>query len=221
LFETGENVPNLNFKIESVAAVARAAAPMLNFRIRITSASAEPVHAIALECRIFIAVPPREYTQQDLDRLDDLFGEPSRWGQFHRPMLWTRASLVVPAFTGTTVCDLQAPCSFDFDVAATKYFYGLEQGSAPLRFEFSGTMFDQSESGTLRMSPVPAGIDARFALQAHIWTDMMEEYYPDSLWLRLPRDIFDRLSQYKSEQRIPTWEDMLERMLPGAPEVVQ
>lgn len=218
-------MPDLNFKIESVAAVPHAAAPMFNFRIRVTSAGAQPVHALALECRIFVAVPPREYSQADLDRLDDLFGEPSRWGQEHRPaenrpMLWTSSSLIVPAFTGITVCDLRVPCSFDFDVAATKYFYGLEQGSAPLRFEFGGTVFHNSDAGGLAISSIPAR-EAGFALQGHIWTEMMERYYPDSLWLRLPRDIFDRLSQYKMEQRIPTWEDMLERMLPGTPEVVQ
>jgi hypothetical protein len=214
-------VPDLNFKVESVAAVSHAAVPMYNFRIRVSGPGAVSIHAVALECRIFVAVPWQEYSQDDLDRLDDLFGEPSRWGQHHRPMPWTSSSLIVPPFTGIGMFDLQAPCSFDFDVAATKYFYGLQQGSAPLRFEFTGTVFHQTESGGVGVSPIPVGKEARFSLQAHIWTAMMEAYYPDSLWLRLPRDIFDRLSQYKSEQHIPTWEDMLERMLPAAPEVVQ
>ncbi len=42
-------------------------------------------------------------------------------------MLWTHASAVVPAFAGTTEVDLPVPCTFDFNVATTKYFAGLTE----------------------------------------------------------------------------------------------
>ena len=56
-------------------------------------------------------------------------------------MLWTHASAVVPSFTGSTAVELQVPCSFDFNVAATKYFHGLADGDIPLCLMFSGTVF--------------------------------------------------------------------------------
>jgi hypothetical protein len=42
---------------------------------------------------------------------------------------------------------------------------------------------------------------------------MMSHYYPNSAWLNLHRDAFDRLHQYKIEHGIPTWEQALERLL--------
>jgi hypothetical protein len=43
---------------------------------------------------------------------------------------------------------------------------------------------------------------------------MMEHYYPNSAWLSLRRDVFDRLQQYKISHSIPTFEQVLERLLP-------
>ena len=34
------------------------------------------------------------------------FGEPDRWGQTLRSMLWTHASVVVPRFTGSVLADI-------------------------------------------------------------------------------------------------------------------
>ena len=42
-------------------------------------------------------------------------------------MLWTHASVVVPRFTGSVLADIPVPCTFDFNVAATKYFHGVTQ----------------------------------------------------------------------------------------------
>src|SRR5262245_30652305 len=108
---------------------------MLTFRVRIVNSGLERIHAIALECRIQVEPAARRPTPQVRDRLEDLFGEPSHWAQSTQPMSWTRASLIVPAFAGSTRCEIEVPCSFDFNVAATKYFYGLEAESAPLRFQ--------------------------------------------------------------------------------------
>jgi len=43
---------------------------------------------------------------------------------------------------------------------------------------------------------------------------MMDSYYPNTVWLNLRRDAFERLSQYKMRHGIPTWEEALESMLP-------
>ena len=56
----------------------------------------------------------------------DLFGEPERWSQTLRSLLWTHASVVVPSFQGARLVDLPVPCTFDFNVAATKYLRRLD-----------------------------------------------------------------------------------------------
>ena len=102
-----------------------------------------------MRCQIRIEPARRRYTDAEQERLLDLFGTPERWGQTLRPMLWTHAVAVVPPFIGTAVADLPVPCSYDFSLAATKYFGGLEGGEIPLCFLFSGTIFYEAEDGAL------------------------------------------------------------------------
>ncbi len=125
-------------------------------------------------------------------------------------MLWTHASVVVPPFTGRPSVDLPVPCSFDFNVAATKYFHALEDGEVPLCLLFSGTIFYTDDDGFLQVSQIPWEKETSFRLPVSVWKDMMELYYPNSAWLCLRRDAFDRLYRYKSRQGIPTWEQAIE-----------
>ena len=50
---------------------------------------------------------------------------------------------------------LPLPCSFDFGLAATKYFDALEGGDIPLCFLFSGTIFYESPEAGLQVAQVP------------------------------------------------------------------
>jgi hypothetical protein len=58
----------------------------------------------------------------------------------------THASVSIPAVNGER-SHLPAPCSCDFNIAATKYFHGLEQGDVPLNFLFSGSIFTATAVG--------------------------------------------------------------------------
>ena len=110
----------------------------------------EAIHTIALRCQIQIEVTRRRYSPGEQERLLDLFGQPDRWSQTLRNLLWTHATVVVPGFSGpNTVVDLQVPCTFDFNVAATKYFAGLTDGEIPLNMLFSGTVFYASATTAL------------------------------------------------------------------------
>jgi hypothetical protein len=42
---------------------------------------------------------------------------------------------------------------------------------------------------------------------------MMDSYYPNTAWLCLRRDIFERVYEYKVRHGIATWEQALENML--------
>jgi len=169
---------------------------------------------VALRCQIQIEATRRRYSAKDQESLLDLFGEPDRWSQTLRSLLWTHASVVVPAFQGSTVADVPVPCTFDFNVAATKYFHGLSDGEIPLCFLFSGTVFYAQADGGLHVSPISWTKEARFKLPVKVWREMMDAFYPNSAWLCLRRDVFERLYQYKVSRGIPTWEQAFDRMLP-------
>ncbi len=95
-----------------------------------------------------------------------MFGTPERWGQTLRPMLWTHVSAVVPPFTGTCIVDLPVPCSYDFSLAATKYFAALEGDAIPLCFLFSGTIFYRADEGALQVAQISWEKEAYFRLPA-------------------------------------------------------
>jgi hypothetical protein len=213
-------MPELSFRLEGAEPERFAAEPLLLFKLRVTDAARPPaaVHSVALHCQVRIEPARRRYLPEEQDRLRDLFGTPERWGQTVRPMLWTHASVVVPAFTGGTVVDLPVPCSSDFSLAATKYFGALEGGEVPLCFLFSGTIFYEAEDGRLQVAQVPWDNEASFRLPAATWKGLMDLYYPNTAWLCLRKDVFDRLAEYRSRCGLPTWEQALERLLSGAME---
>jgi hypothetical protein len=215
-------MPDLSFQIEKAEPQRFTVAPTLLFKLRIAnSVPSEIVHSVALRCQIQLEVARRKYSGEDQSQLRDLFGEPERWSQTLKTMLWTHASVVAPAFQDITVVDLPVPCTFDFNIAATKYFHGLTDGDVPLNFLFSGTVFYADGDGALQVVPIPWDKEARFKLPVKAWDEMMDIYYPNTAWLCLRRDVFERLYQYKVEHGIPTWEQALEKMLPVVGEVVK
>ncbi|HEY6330255.1 MAG TPA: DUF6084 family protein [Blastocatellia bacterium] len=208
-------MPDLTFDLEGAEAVQFAAAPTLAFKLRIGNRIAgEPIHTIVLRVQIMVEQGRRRYTSDDQRRLVDLFGEPDRWGQTLRPMLWTHSSVVVPGFTDTVAANISVPCTFDFNVAATKYFAGVESGDIPLNFLFSGTIFYETQSGALQISQIPWDREATFRLPVATWNRMMDFYYPNSAWLALRKDVFERLYHYKLRRGFPTWEQTIESILP-------
>jgi hypothetical protein len=215
-------VPDLSFQILEAEPQTFAAAPLLLFKLSIANANPkERIHTVALRCQIQIEATRRSYSDREQERLLDLFGEPARWGQTLRTMLWTHTSAVVARFEGETVVDLPVPCTFDFNVAATKYFAGLDDGEVPLCLQFSGTVFYEGEYGALQVAQIPWSKEAKYRLPVRVWKDMMEIYYPNSTWLCLRRDAFDRLYEYKMRRGLPTWEQALETLLSNADEKVE
>jgi hypothetical protein len=55
--------------------------------------------------------------------------------------------------------------------------------------------------------------DVRFELLVATWKAAIDAHYPETAWLRLPRDTFDRLYRYKVARGIPLWDTVVERLL--------
>lgn len=219
-------MPDLSFAVESAAAVTFAASPLISFKLRISNANAaEKIQSVMLRSQVQIETLKRRYTAKEQEQLFELFGEPERWNRTLRPMLWVNTSVVAPPFEGETVIDLPVPCTFDFNIAATKFFAGLDDGVVPVNLMFSGTVFFEREGANLQVEQISWDKEAQFRLPVSVWREMMDHYYPNSAWLCLRRDVFDRLSRYKLEQGLHSWEQALESLLPepaksGSEEVI-
>ncbi len=208
-------MPEIDFEVTGAEAVPFAAAPLLNLKLRLTNKDAlEQIQNVMLRCQINLEVARRGYTDVEKSRMFELFGEPERWGQTLKTMLWTHASVVVQPFAETTTIDLPVTCTFDFNVAATKFFGGLDAGEVPLLLLFSGTIFYRDEFGDLQIGQISWDKEAQFRLPVKIWQEMMEHYYPNSAWLNLRRDVFEKLQNYKIQRGLPTFEQALEGLLP-------
>ena len=208
-------MPHLSIQVDSGKVVPLRPTPTLGFSCTSRMPQAdEQIHTIALRCQIQIEVTHRRYAPEEQERLRDLFGHPSRWGITLRNLLWMNTSLIVPAFTtNRTTVDLQIPCTFDFNVAATKYFEGLTEGEIPLLMLFSGSVFYATSESNLRVAPISWELEARTRFTVQLWRELMEVYYPNSAWINLHKDVFDELHRFKIERGIPTWEQALEQLL--------
>jgi hypothetical protein len=207
----------LSFAVIGARAEAYAAVPTLMLQLRITEASGHPVHAIALKCQIRIEPQRRRYDPDEERRLYDLFGEAPQWGESLRPFLWTHVATTVTSFTGETVVDLPVVCTYDFEIAGTKYLHALDNGEIPLVLLFSGTAFTQGGAG-LNVAPVAWHEEANFMLPVQVWRDIMDLYFPNGGWLRVSRETLDALNRFKSARALPTWDLAFERLLKEAGE---
>ena len=209
-------MPQLTFSVEGAEAIPFAASPTIAFQLRIANPMpAQEIQNIALRCQIMIEPQRRHYTAGERQGMRDLFGEPDRWGQTLRPLLWTHASVTVPEFTTSTTVKMPVACTFDFNVASAKYFHAVEADDIPLLFQFSGTIFSSAPDGAMQIAQIGWDKDSRFRLPSAVWKNMMDLYYPNSAWLRLSRDVFNRLNDYKQTRGLATWEQALESLLPA------
>lgn len=205
-------MPDLQFQVEDAKPVANAASPTIAFSLRVTNTEPDAVQSIALRVQVQIEPVRRFYSEAEKTRLKDLFGEPERWSQSVKPLLWANVNTTVPGFGGNTLVEVLVPCTFDFNVAVTKYAHGLEDGELPTSLLFSGTIFYAGARG-LQIAQIPWDRSATYRLPLRVWREMMDMYYPGTAWITLHRDVFDRLNEYKSRHGLTTWDQVVERML--------
>ena len=194
-----------------------AVVPLLTLELRITETSGVPVDAIALRCQIRIEPHRRRYSAAEAEALHDLFGDTDRWADTVKPMQFTTVSAMVPRFTGATTLDLPVPCTYDLEIASTKYFDALAGGVIPLLLLYSGTIFSVQD-GRMSVQQVPWSKETAFGLPVEVWRQTVDAHFPNSGWLRLSRHTLDELRAYKTAQTLPTWDDTVASLLAQARE---
>lgn len=209
-------MPDLNFQITGTEPSTRGLTPLLHFKLRITTSSREAIQALLLKTQIQIQTPQRSYTAEEKEKLVELFGTPERWGQTLRNRLWTHTDTTVGRFAGETEAVLPVPCSYDVNLAAAKYFYALDNGDIPLLFLFSGSVFYATSEGRLQVERVSWDKECVHRLPVRTWKALMESHYPNSQWVYLQRETFDRLWAYKRRNGLASWEQVIEQLLSSA-----
>jgi hypothetical protein len=207
-------MPDLSFEILSAEVATYSVLPMLIFKMRIVNEQTEEqIENISLKSQIMLSVTKRRYNPEEKAKLHELFGEPERWSKTLRQFLWTHVTSVVPRFVGSTTIELLVPCIYDFEVVSTKYFNALEDGEIPLTFLFSGTIFYRGAENNLQIGQVSWSKEATYRLPVALWKGVIDTYFPNSAWIRIQKDVFDQLYQYKMTHDLLTWEDVLVRLL--------
>ena len=186
------------FSVLDVEPVAHAAAPTARFHVHVTDPLGREIHTIALTTQIQIDPARRAYDDETRDRLVELFGPPERWASTTQVFRWANVSALVPGFTGATSFALDVPCTYDLEVAASKYFYSLSGGEVPLSFLFNGMVLYAGAHDRLQVAQVPWSCTARWGMPVDAWKRVMAAYYPGGGWVRLQTETLDALAARKA-----------------------
>jgi len=211
-------MPDLAFAVEGAEAVPFCVTPTIGVKLRVTNGMPDRVHSIALDCQVRIDAQRRRYDDLERRRLAELFGEPARWSQTLRSLLWTHARASVPPFVDETTVLLHVPCTADFNVLAGRYFNALDRGVVPVSLLFSGTVFHAGAGGALTVARIPWTAEAAFELPVSVWHELLDLYYPNTTWLTLRMDAYERLLAYRARHGLLTWEQTMDALLACAPE---
>ena len=208
-------MPQLVFDCVDASADRFSATPGFTLRLRIANADGDRIDAIALRCQIRIEPHRRRYSAEEADALHDLFGDTSRWADTLKPVQLANLSTMVPGFTGSTTHDLPVPCTYDMEIASSKYFDALSDGEVPLLLLYSGTVFG-TRDGRLSVQQVPWSKESSFGLPVRVWRETMAAHFPNAAWLPVHRDTLEALRRFKSSNALPTWNSTLTALLERA-----
>jgi hypothetical protein len=205
---------DLDVQVLDVRPQEHSASPHLLFRLRLTESSGAVVHAVALRCQLRIEPQRRPYDDAEQSGLRDLFGTADRYPTTLLPFLWTHATALVQGFEGSTEVELPVACTYDFDVAATKYLHALRDGDVPVVLLFSGTVFTRGTSG-FAVEQLPWSLEARCGLPVATWRALMDTHFPGGGWIRLDRESITALARVRSDRGLTSWEQTLAALLPA------
>ena len=205
--------PALEFVVMGAEPIEHAATPGVRFHVHVTEPEGREVYAIALSTQVQIDPARRPHDEATRERLVELFGAPERWGATTHSFQWGRVDALVPSFTGSTLCTLELPCTYDLEVASAKYFDALRDGDIPLSFHFNGTVLYRGADDRLQVVLVPWSCTSRWRLPVDVWRRTIAAHYPGGGWIRLQRETLEALARVKAERGLHTFDDTVRDLL--------
>lgn len=212
------SIPRLAFRVVDAEAVQHSATPALCFRVGIDAPDGQAIRSIILDVQIQIAARQRGYNDEEEKHLQELFGTPERWASTLRTLPWTRTTVVVAPFQGATETEVTIPCTYDLEVAGARYLAGVTQGSVPLEFLFSGSVFFTTPAGALQTTRIATDSEAGCQLPVSVWREAMDRHFPGSAWLRLSRERFEALYAFRARHSLAGWDATVDALLERADE---
>jgi hypothetical protein len=201
------------FSVLDVEPVPHAATPTLRFHLHVEDPLGREVHTIVLSTQINIDPARRAYDPETRERLVELFGAPERWASTTQVFRWAHVDVLVKGFTGATSFALDVPCTYDLELAASKYFYSLSGGAVPLSFLFNGMVLYSGEADRLQVAQVPWSCTARWRMPVASWKRVMDAYYPGGGWVRLQTETLDALAARKAQRGDHSFDDTVRALL--------
>ena len=208
---------DLRLDVTGVGAVRHAAAPTLRFELSLTEPRDREVHVGVLSMQIHVDPGKRTYDGPTRERLVELFGAPERWAATTQSFQWARVDAMVPGFRGSTRLDLEVPCTYDLEIAASKYLYSLPGGIAPLSFFATGMLLYSGAGERLQVAQVPWSCTARYDMPVAAWKQAIADVYPGGGWVRLHTDTLDALAARKAAGSHHSFDDCVRTLLGEAP----
>ncbi len=211
---------DLSFSVIGARAVAFAATPQLTLDVRVANTPAtERVQAIVRRVQTRIEAQKLALTKDDRARLVDLFGDDDVFARTPKSILWSTTSLiVVPPFAGDVTVEHALPCSLDLNVASARLLFALADHDVPLTLLFSGTIFHHvEEESPLAIAQIPWTKEAAYALPITIYRSALDAVFPNSAFVPLHRDVFERLVAYKTKTKSLSWDETIDALLGRTP----
>jgi Family of unknown function (DUF6084) len=200
----------VTFAITGAHAKSRAATPTICLGLNVRSP--ERVEAMVLRAEIRIEPQWRNYSPEEQALLNDIFGAPERWGTTLRAFSWADLPAVVTAFEGETPARIEVPCTYDFDVTATRFLHALSDGHIPLRILFSGAIFYAGPKG-FSCERVPWSAEASYRMPASVWRDAMRVCYGSDALLRVKAETLEHLHRMRALTGALSWDELFERSI--------
>lgn len=189
-----------------------AVTPILSARVSVVTEDNSTVQAIALRAQVRIEPMRRKYSDEEAAGLVDLFGPRERWNDTQRSFLWLHCATMLRGFTGATQVDLPLDCTYDFEVTSSRYAHALREGTIPIIFLFSGTVFGSGPTG-FSVAQIPWDRESRYDMPVTVWNDVMTLHYPHAGFLRLRQDTLDALTRYKARNGLLGFDDAIATLL--------
>ncbi|HEY3674713.1 MAG TPA: DUF6084 family protein [Candidatus Tumulicola sp.] len=207
-------VPRLKFGVRGVEAANDSATPALRMRFHIGAEAGASVLGLALNVDVRIAAERRRYDEAERSKMRELFGDATQWDRSIGPIAWTRGTLNVPAFGGSTEAVVTLPCGYDFDLVAVKYASALDGGFIPIEVLLTGTVFYRSGDRMLA-AKLPWDSEIGYRVDVATWQAAVGMVFGDEAWLRIDRNLLRRLQDLRSQRGFTTWNQTIESLLDG------
>ncbi len=194
--------PKISMEVEGLKPLLYSVAPsaVLQLRFFNRNSSMEIVSVIA-RLRVFVEYPL------------NVGGD---WPELVRELL-TYGQIMTQPFTEETLCEAYIPITAEMDAALLLRFSGRSVKKLPIVVTLEGfALYRNRGDGRVLyyMLPTDPPLEARYILGFEDWSNIVRTFYgSDLIWIKIRRDVLERLEEYKRKKFYPSYSEMLDDIM--------